>query len=456
MRRYSGHARTVLVLGLPLVGSHMAQFLLHITDTIMLGWYGVEELAAGVLGATFFFTIFIFGTGFSNAVMPMVATAAASEDDTEVRRATRMGLWLSIGFGLTCMLAMWWSEAILLALGQPERVAELAQGYLRIAGWGMVPALVVMVLKSYLAALERTQVVLWVTVAAVFVNIFANWVFIFGNLGAPEMGVRGAALASVLVQIFSALGLMIYAAALPALRRYALFQRFWRPDWDAMRSVYRIGWPIGAALLAESGLFAATSLMMGWIGVRELAAHGIAIEITAMFFMVHLGLSNAATVLVGRARGRKDPQGLRDAAAAAVALSLLAASLTMVLYYAVPHLMIGLFLAPDEPQRAAIIAIGTGLLAVAALFQLADAAQVMAMGLLRGVQDTRVPMVIAAVSYWLVGIPASYLFGFVLGFGGAGIWFGLVLGLTLAAVLLMLRFWRRVVRAGAVGGARPA
>ncbi|MCC5984600.1 MAG: MATE family efflux transporter [Rhodobacteraceae bacterium] len=448
-RSHMADARLVLALGLPLAGSHLAQFALQITDTVMLGWYGVTDLAAGVLGATVFFTLFILGSGIANAVMPMVATAAAEGDDTEVRRATRMGLWLSIGYGLAVMPLLWWSEAILLALSQPPDVAALTQDYLRILVFAMVPALVVMVLKCYLAALERTQVVLWVTVAAVFVNIAANWVFIFGNLGVPEMGVRGAAFATIIVQVASALALMLYCAWLPALRRYTLWARFWRPDWSAMAQVWRLGWPIGIALVAEAGLFAASAILMGWFGTRELAAHGIALEITAAFFMIHLGLSNAATVVVGRARGRGDHDALRRGGQAAVAVSLVFATLTMGVYVAFGAPMVGLFLAPDDPERAVIIPLGVSLLLVAALFQLADSAQVMAMGLLRGVKDTRVPMYIAAGSYWIAGFGGSYLLGVTLGFGPQGVWFGLVIGLTLAAVLLMLRFWR------GAGAARP-
>ncbi len=454
LRTYVADARLVLVLGLPLAGSHLAQFALQISDTVMLGWYGVTDLAAGVLGATVFFTLFILGSGIANAVMPMVATAAASGDDTEVRRATRMGLWLSVAFGLAVMPLLWWSEPILLAMAQPADVAALTREYLQILAFAMVPALVVMVLKCYLAALERTQVVLWVTVAAVFVNVAVNWVFIFGNLGAPAMGVKGAAIATIIVQVVSALALMAYCGWLPALRRYTLWARFWRPDWGAMGQVWRLGWPIGIALVAEAGLFAATAVMMGWFGTRELAAHGIALEITAAFFMIHLGLSNAATVVVGRARGRGDQAALRRGAHAAVAVSLAFAVVAMVVYLLFAAPMVGLFLAPDDPERAVIVPLGVSLLVVAAFFQVADSAQVMAMGLLRGVKDTRAPMYIAAGSYWIAGLGTSYVLGFTLGLGPQGIWFGLVIGLTLAAVLLMLRFWRGAGRAD--GALAPA
>jgi multidrug resistance protein, MATE family len=437
-------ARAVLVLGLPLIGSHVAQFALHITDTVMLGWYGVTDLAAGALGVTMFFAFFTLGAGFGHAVMPMAAHAAARNDATEVRRVTRMGLWLSMGYALAVLPIFIWSTPILGAMGQDPEVARMAGAYMAIVGLGLGPALMVMTIKSFLAALGRTQVVLWVTVAAVFVNAFANWVFIFGNLGMPEMGAQGAALASVVVQLVTLVVMLAYAALLPALRPYTLLARFWRPDWAALRQVNALGLPIGLAMLAETGLFAASAVMMGWLGPNPLAAHAIALEITALFFMVHMGLSNAATVLVGRARGRGDLPGLRAAAKAAVLLSMGFALATMVFYVSFAEALVGLFLAPDEPQRDVIVPLGVTLLWVAALFQLADGGQAMAMGLLRGIQDTRVPMVIAAVSYWLIGIPASYGLAFLLGLEGVGLWLGMVAGLSVAGVALMTRFWRTV------------
>lgn len=441
------HARATLVLGLPLIGSHLAQMGLHVVDTIMLGWYGVEALAAGVLGASTFFILFILGSGFAQAVMPMVASAMGRGDEVQVRRDTRMGLWLSIAFGLILYPVFWYSEAILLALRQDPHLSELARDYLRVVGLGMVPALLVMVLKSYLAALERTQVVLWVTVAAVGVNIAANWALIFGNWGAPELGVTGSAVATVIVQVLSLLALAGYAAFLPALRRFALFQRFWRPDWVAMKQVFRLGWPIGLTGLMEGGLFHAAALMMGWIGTIELAAHGIALEVTAMCFMIHVGLSNAATVRTGRFDGAGDAQGLRDGAKVALALSQGLGLGVIACFVLFPAQIIGLFLAADNPQLPQIVAYGTVLLLLAALFQVADAGQVMALGLLRGIRDTRVPMVIAAVCYWVVGIPASYVLAFPLRLGGPGLWLGLVIGLTLAAAALLVRFWRLAPRA---------
>lgn len=438
------HMRAILALGLPLIGSHLAQMAINVTDTVMLGWYSVEALAGVVLGSTMFFVIFIVGAGFAWAVMPLVAAAAEEGDDVRIRRITRMGLWISLGLAGLAMPLMWFSQPLLVAAGQEPEVAARAQAYLRIAGWGMAPALAVMVLKSYLAALERTRVVLWATLAAAAVNALADYALIFGHWGAPELGLRGAALASVATQAASLVILAVYAVR--TLPQHGLFHRLWRPDWAALAEVARMGLQIGLTSLAESGLFAASTVIMGWIGTLQLAAHGIAIQVVSVFFMIQVGLANAATVRAGRALGRGDIANLRQGARAVIALSMLVAATVSALLALAPELFIGLFLDPADPLRADILRIGRSLLLVAALFQLFDAAQVIALGLLRGIQDTRVPMLMAGFAYWVVGVPASYVLGIKAGLGGPGVWLGLVLGLALAAALMMARFWRETSR----------
>jgi len=438
------HAKETMVLGLPLIGSHLAQMALHVTDTVMVGWYGMLSLAAVVLGASSFFIVYVVGSGFAKAVMPMVAAALGRGDEAQVRRDTRMGIWLSIAFGVVVLPIFLWSGPILLALGQDVEVSAIAQDYMRIVGFGMVPALVVTVLQSYLSALHRTQVVLWVTIAAVGLNIAVNWALIFGNWGFPELGARGAAVATISTQMLALVLLGLYAGFLPALRRFHLFQRFWRPDWHALRQVWRLGVPIGLTGLAEGGMFQASALMMGWIGTVQLAAHGIALEVAALTFMMHVGLSSAVTIRIARFDGQGDRVALRQAAKLGLVISFSVAIASVILLLSVPELIVGLFLDLEKPESAEILAIGTGLLALAALFQLADGMQVMALGLLRGVQDTRVPMWLAAISYWLIGIPCSYVLAFPLGYGGVGLWLGLVVGLVCAAASLMWRFWRLV------------
>ncbi|MTH34562.1 MATE family efflux transporter [Paracoccus limosus] len=446
LARYLPHLRATLALGLPLVGSHLSRMAIGVADTVMLGWYGVNELAALVIATSFFHILFFMGMGFGIGVMGLIATAIARGDEVEVRRSARMALWLSIGFALLVIPLMWHSGPILLAIGQAPAVAQLAQDYLRIAGFGLVAVLCQLTLNSYLAAMERTQVVLWVTLAGLPLVIVLNWALIFGHWGAPELGVRGAAIVAVFVQYLQLAALLAYAAWLPVARKYHLFQRFWRPDWAELRRVFLLGMPIGLTMLAEGGLFVGSNVMMGWIGTRELAAHGIALQLASITFMLHLGMSNAATVRIGQAKGRGDGQGMRDAGVTVIAVSVLWALLAVAAFELFPRQLVGLYLDATHPETPAIIAIAAGLLFYAGLFQLMDAMQVVGLGLLRGVQDTRVPMVIAVISYWLVGIPVAYGVAFGLGVGPAGLWIGLVVGLSLAAVLMMRRFWRGYAR----------
>lgn len=437
---YRTHLRDLMALGLPLAGSHVAQFSINLVDTVMLGWYDVRVLAAQVLAGTLFFVLFVVGSGFAWAVMPMVAEAQSRGDETRVRRVTRMGLWAVSAVALAMLPIFFFSRSLFLALGQEPELAELAQHYLLINGLSLLPALLVMVLKSYLSALTRVQIVLWVTVLAVGINALVNYALIFGNWGFPEMGIRGAAIASLLVSLFSATVLIIYILA--TLPEHALFQRLWRPDWEALSEVFRLGLPIGLTNLCEVSLFAASSLMMGWLGALTLAAHGIALNIASLTFMVHMGLSNAATVRAGHALGARDSLALRRGAWVAIAVSLFMAGLASVLFLSIPETLLRLFIGPDDPALPQVLAIGVGLLAAAAVFQTVDAAQVMALGLLRGIQDARVPMFMALVSYWGIGVPVSYGLGFTLGFGGVGIWIGLAMGLAAAAVLMTARFHR--------------
>lgn len=445
----SSHIRATLKLGLPLIGGQLAQVFIGVTDTVMIGWYGVEELAAVALGSSYFHLILILGMGFGLAVMPMVASAAARDDDQQVRRVTRMGLWISLGFAALVMPLFWYSEALLLRSGQSAQVSADAQTYLRIAGWAIWPGCLLVVLRSHLSALERPNIVLWAWVGGVFLNAGINWVLIFGNLGAPEMGIAGAATASVFTNLLILLILALYASRAEGLRHFALFTRFWRPDWEALLQVFRLGWPIAITLLSEAGLFMATMIMMGWIGTMELAAHGIALQIISVTFMIHIGLSSAATVRIGRTRSRNDAPALRLAAWAALILSGVTVALTIVALMSFAEPLVGLFVDPSDPLRPQIIAIGASLLIVACIFQLADAAQVMALGLLRGVQDTNVPMIYAFISYWIIGVPLAYALGFPVGWEGEGIWVGLAIGLAVAGLVLVIRFWRIASRLGA-------
>lgn len=447
---YAWHARRMLILGLPLIGSQVAQMAIQLTDAIMLGRYGVEALAGQVLGSTLFILLLLMGSGFAWGVMPLVAEADARGAHGEMRRLTRMALWLSAAFALACLPVLLLARPIFLLLGQTETLSRIGGEYLAIQGWSIFPALGVMVLRSALAGLERTAAVFWSTVGAVAVNAAVNHALIFGNWGAPEMGVAGAAWASVLSTGAGFAVLAVYTAW--ALPEHAILARLWRPDWEAMGRVFRIGWPIGLTTLAEVALFSVSAVLMGWLGTIPLAAHGIAMQITSITFMIHVGLSQAATIRAGNALGRRDGPGLRQGAVVALVLSGLVALVTSAVFLGLPEPLVVLFLGEADPARDEVLALGVALLAAAALFQMFDAAQVVGLGLLRGVQDTRRPLVYAAISYWGIGLPAAYALAFPLGMGGVGIWLGMALGLGVAGVLMLGRFRRRGAYAVEAGG----
>lgn len=436
-----GQVRALWSLGLPLIGSHVAQILIGVTDTLMLGWYDVTDLAALSVAGPVFFIIFIFGSGFALAVTPMVASAISQDDDRQIRRVTRMGLWLSILFGILFSPIFFFADPVFLMLGQAPDVARQAGLYMPFLGVGLVPALFVMVMKSYLTALELTRAILLAVIGSAILNAIANYLLIFGNFGAPELGIVGAGFASLISHATSVVALCIYAV----IKRpdHALFRNLHRPDPEIMRRVFVVGLPIGFTLLAEVGLFAASSIMMGWLGKIPLAAHGVALQIASVTFMLPLGLSQAVTVRIGRAHGKNDTEALRNAGMAGLLLASVFVAITMTAFLTVPEILIGMFVDPTDPLRPQILAVGTSLLAMAALFQLVDAGQVMGLGMLRGVQDTKIPMIMAVISYWIIGLPVGYVLGFHTDLAGVGIWLGLTVGLAAACVGMQYRFWLR-------------
>lgn len=437
---WPGHVRATLALGVPLVGSQLGLMLINTTDTVMLGWYSVEALAAAVLATPLFFAVMIFGSGFSQAVMPIAAQAEGQGDTRGVRRAVRMGLWVSIAFSAIVMAPLWHSEKILLAFGQDPEIAALAGDYMRIAQWAMFPTLAAQGLRAFLSAVEMPRMIFWSTVFGALLNGLLNWVLIFGNWGAPELGIRGAAYASLGTTTLTFVVLGLYVSTNRKAAEYEIFARFWRPDWPDLREVLRLGLPISITILAEVGIFVLSSIMMGWLGVVPLAAHGIAMQLASIAFMVPLGMSQAATVRIGRAFGRGDTLGLNRAAVAAMSVCLAFASMSAVLFWTMPATLISLFLDSAEPQASAVVAYATPLLMIAAVFQLFDNGQAVGVGMLRGLKDTRVPMILAIVSYWGVGFTMAYLLGFTAGLGGPGVWMGLAAGLAVAASSMNIRF----------------
>ena len=440
-----------LNLGLPLIGAQIAQTLISTTDTVMIGWLGARELAASVLASQSFFVIMMFGLGFALAIQPIIAQAQGSGDDRAARRAARMGLWIATAYAAVMMIPLWNLERILLLLGQEADIAAMAGEYTRIMQWSLFPMLYTLNLRSFLSALEHPRIVLVATIAAAIANALVNYALIFGNWGAPALGLPGAAIASVVSTLAAFALLVAYCLLKRDIARYEIHVRLWRPDWPVFFEVAQLGWPISLTVIAEVGLFVMSSVMMGWIGAIELAAHGIALQLASLVFMIPLGLSSTATIRVGQAYGRREPDNLYRAAIVALAIAVAVAVCSAAAFLLLPRQLVQLFLDRDNANAAQLIAYAVPLLAVAATFQLVDGIQAVAAGLLRGLKDTRIPMAFAVFSYWCAGMPLAYLLGFTFGWGGIGIWAGLAAGLALAAVALGVRFFRLAGQLRAAG-----
>ena len=432
------HIKATLMLGIPLIGAQLAQLGIHTTDVVIVGQLGAEKLAAMVLAGQFLFTVFILGSGISIAVMPMVAQAFGQGDTVAIRRSLRMGLWASIGYWLIVLPIYFHAESVLLLLRQKPEIARLAADYIRIAAFAMLPGLLFLVLRSLVSAVGRAGVILWVTIAELVLNAFLAYGVVLGHFGFPKMGMHGAAYVNVVVQTVGLLALIAYIQLIET-RKYELFVRFWRPDWHALFEVVKLGLPIGITVLAEVSLFSAASLMVGSIGTLELAAHGI--SLASIAFMIPLGLSQAATVRVGVAHGRGDVPALVRASVTVLVIAGMIAAIGGAMLALDPLFFASFYVNPESPETPQLLAIASRLIVVAGIFQMVDSIQAIASGLLRGLKDASVPMVLALIAYWPIGFGLAWIFAFTLGYRELGVWIGFLMGLGSACLFLCTRFY---------------
>lgn len=435
--------RATLVLAWPLIIAQLAHMSLTTTDVIMMGWLGPQSLAAGTLAASVLFPFQIFGFGIVMATAPLIAQAIGARQFRSVRRTTRQGLWMSIAVSSLLIPMLWHVETFFLAVGQDAETSRLAGGYTHTAVWLFYPAMMMVVLRGLVSAHGQTSIILAITIAGIFVNALGNYALMFGNFGFPRLELVGAGISTSFVNFVMFGLILIYVLNHRRHRRYAILIRFWKPDLPRFVGILRLGAPIGFMMAAETSLFAAAAVLMGWLGTDELAAHAIAIQLAALAFMVPLGLSHATTIRVGLARGRGNAQEVGLTGWVSIAMAIGIMSVTCILFWTTPEPLVTLFLDPGIAENTVPIALAASYLAVAALFQLVDGAQVAAAAALRGMSDTKVPMIIAIFGYWGVGLPIAWFFGFFLEWRGLGIWFGLAAGLTFAAVVLMSRFAMR-------------
>ena len=443
-RSWKDELRATLSLAWPLMLANLTMQLIQATDVVLLGWLGPNELAAAALALSLSFGMILFALGVLTASSPMIASALGKRFNAvrDVRRTFRQSLWAAALMTAPTLIVLWNAEPIILSFGQDPELARLSAWFLEGYMWVIPPWMLFQCMRNFVSALERPRWVLVISSAGIPLNALVSWSLIFGKLGMPELGLIGGGIGSAIVWTAMALSLLIVILTDRQFRRFHLFGRFWRPDWPRFRQLFKLGGPIGLTMGFEGGVFSAAAYLMGLFGAPSVAAHQIALQIAATTFMIPLALGQAATVRVGLAYGRRDQAGIGLAGWTAFGLSTAFMTVMAALMFLFPRDLMTLFL-QDTPANATVISLGVSFLMIAALFQIVDGWQVVGAGMLRGLHDTRVPMVFALVGYWAIGLGVGVALAFSMGWRGIGIWTGLAAGLGVVAILMLWRWARR-------------
>lgn len=437
--------RATLALAVPLAATNLLQMLIHAVDVIFIARLGDTPLAASSLAIAIFGLTVWAMTGLVGACAPLIAAERGRKLHSvrDIRRTVRMGMWVAVAFGLVGMGIAFAGEALLLASGQEPAIAAMAGDFLFVLAFAMIPMVLAGVFRIFVAALGKPGYATAITLLALGTNVLGNWTLVFGNLGSPALGLTGSALSSVITSIAMLAAYVIVITRDRSLRRYRIFGRWWRPEWSRLREIMVIGTPIALTVLAEAGLFSGAALLMGRFGETELAAHTLALNLAALAFQIPFGTAQAATIRVGYHHGAGDRLAAGRAGWVALVIGTGFMSTTALAMLLVPTTLLRVYIDPDAPANAALVAFALQYLMWAAIFQLADGVQAVGAGALRGLQDTRVPMWIAIFSYWVPGFGLAIGLGFYTPLEGTGVWMGLATGLFFAGALLLWRWSRR-------------
>ncbi|MFC0398670.1 MATE family efflux transporter [Paraburkholderia rhizosphaerae] len=435
------HAADTARLAAPLAIAQLSQMAMSVTDTVLLGSLGPDALAAGGLGANLFFVVVTLLQGVLTSVSVSVAHARGAQADDRVPDIYWTGFALSMLLAVPAFVLLSFATPILTTFGEPTVLAQHIGEYCAVLRWGAPASLIgVGLMRSFLPAIGAAKRLLWVSLGSVVFNGFLNYGLIHGAYGLPRLGFLGSAVATTVTIWLSALMLMALLHLRP---RYRHFVAAVRPNVPLMGELFGIGWPVAITYGVESLLFLATGLTVGLFGESQLAAHQIALNVASVSFMVPLAIGQAANVRVGYWSGAGLPLEARHAGFVALGLGVGFMSLSGLVMVAAPHWIVGLYLHLDDPANARTVALASSLLGVAAIFQIVDGMQTVGSGCLRGLKDTRVPMLVATFGYWGIGFPTGYLLAFHFDLGARGLWWGLAAGLASVALLMTLRFhWK--------------
>ncbi len=436
--------REFLQLAVPLASAQVAQSATGFADTVMMGALGQETLAAGGLASLTFVMLMNTGGGVVMGVSPIVAEAYGAGRKTRIEQVTSQGLWLSLLLAIPMMFLIGHLDSFMSQLGQAQTTVVLANTYLDIILWGLIPALGFAMLRGVVSGLSQARPVMIIVIVGTLFNIVGNYVLGFGKFGFPRMELAGLALASVLSLWGMFLALVVYTFKHQQLKTYRFFQDLHRLKPGILRELVWIGVPIGVSVALESGLFTVVTYLMGVLGVDVLAAHQIVLQTIIVIFMVPLGMSFATTARVAQWLGQQNLEAARRSGYISIAVAAVFMALTAIALLTHPQQVIGLYLDIRNPENANVVKLAMPMLTISALAQLLDGVQKTAMGALYGLQDTRVPMLLSLPTFWGVGLTTGYFLGFHLGLGGVGLWIGQSIGVAIAAGVFVWRFYKKV------------
>lgn len=435
LEKYKLHIRQTVKLAVPVSLGQLGHVLIGVIDSVMVGRLGTDPLAAVSLVHGLLMLILVIGIGMTFAVTSLVAFSKGSNKNEECGVILNNSLFVNVIFSFLLILAIFGMAEILEILDQPGGVIKEARSYLRIMGLSILPFMIFQTYRQYAEGLSYVNPPMVVTIIAVFINTFLNWLLIYGNWGFPALGLDGAGWASFLTRAFMAAGLFYYIIKAKPFKEFLIPFSLKTLDNKIIRKVINLGIPSGFQYFLEVGAFSFSAIMIGWLGSVQLAAHQIAINLASASYMIILGISSAANIRVSNAFGERSVTKIRragfSAASVAVMFMIVAATVFISLRTFLPSLYI------DSPE---VISLASILLIVAALFQLSDGLQATYLGILRGLMDVKIPMVFTFLAYWILGIPTGYLLSFVFDLGAVGVWIGLLIGLTSIAAFLMIRF----------------
>jgi MATE family multidrug resistance protein len=435
MSGYKLHIKMLLKLAVPVSIGQLGHIMLGVVDSFMVGKLGAEPLAASALANSLFFLIMVFGIGMSHAITALVAIAFGENKKEECGVIVRQGLLVNLIFGFILTFLTYLAAEFIYFLDQEPVVAKLTESYLAILSISIIPFMLFQTYRQFVEGLSDTKTPMFIAIIANIVNIFGNWVLIFGNLGLPALGLDGAGFATLITRSFMGLSMMFFVIKAAKYKEFDPTLRFKSINYDKIKQLIKIGFPSGITYSLEVGAFSFAAIMIGWLGSSALAAHQIAINLASISYMVVLGISSAATIKVGNANGSKNIIDVKHAGYSAILLGLVFMSFTGIVLISFNEFLPSLYI-----NDAEVIGMASSLLIVAALFQLSDGVQAVGLGVLKGLTDVKIPMFITLIAYWLIALPIGYVLGFTFEFNIIGIWLGLLIGLTVAAILFVVRF----------------